>query len=177
VVRLDLGRDRDQDLHLAQWNHSALQQHTCAFRALNVCTNFGVVYTSRNYANPLLRAVVASLPCYSFTLRCRFNERVRVLIKLRTALACHWPGVTPRHSPWKAACPVTIGVTGGYEDRRLRSLLPLGSHASNSPGASMAGLCRDRATGPTSVEAGVRLGPCPSMRRAVTVRCSRASTV
>jgi hypothetical protein len=45
VVRLNLGRDRGQDQHLAQrnLNHSAWQQQTCAFHALSVCTNFGVL--------------------------------------------------------------------------------------------------------------------------------------
>ncbi len=103
-------------------------------------------------------------------LRRRFNDRVRVLIKLRTALACHWPGVTPRNSP----CPVTIGVTGGYE---APSPLSLGSQASNSPRRFHGGTRTECSVGLITVAAGVRFGSCPSMRRAVTVGCSRAPTV
>ena len=144
VVRPDLGRDRDQDLLLAQWKHSASRlQHqtpsrTRAFHALSVCTAFGVFYNSRNYAAPAFRAVMAIMPFYSFSLQRRFTgnlddhdragAQALVIIRLArcTRLACpsHWPepeaGVIPlaRNSPWKAACPMTVTV---------------GSQASNSP--------------------------------------------
>jgi hypothetical protein len=61
----------------------------------------------------------------------------RVLIKLRTALACHWPGVIPYPKELIVECRVSrhdrtmIGVTGGYEPPG-RSPLSLGSQASSS---------------------------------------------
>ena len=65
-----------------------MQQQTGAFHALNVLTNFGVFYNSRNYGSPLLGAVMAIMPFYCFTLKRRFKKSSAIAQELELIKRC-----------------------------------------------------------------------------------------